>query len=57
MIASREGGYFQRWQRMGIGYHYLGGLMPKDADNCLRSISMERGIFLRIIDGERGLQE
>src|SRR4249919_2498056 len=25
MIASREGGYFQRGRRMGIGYHYLGG--------------------------------
>ena len=25
MIASREGGYFQRWRRIGIGYHYLGG--------------------------------
>ena len=26
MIASREGGYFQHWRWMGIGYHYLGGL-------------------------------
>ena len=35
---------------MGIGYHYLGDLMLRHGDNCLRSISMKFGIFLRVLD-------
>ncbi len=48
MIASREGGDFQRQWLVRIRHHYLGGACPGMCTVAL--VSMKCGIFLGIID-------